>query len=178
MLLIEKDSSSHRISLVSPPPPAYPHKHSHWHHLVPAMATVYKLCLWPDVSVGLFIYAAHLSLHIHVGFLTREKVREATCKWNGCQFCESQWNWAPKIPGCVSKLAKKKSAAKLPKSAFCFECLVGIYLFRKWEKRKHFFPFVWSSLLTFCLKMNNFFISGFAAAVFLGLKRPTVGYGG
>lgn len=28
-----------------PPLPAYPHKHSHWHHLVPAMATVYKLCV-------------------------------------------------------------------------------------------------------------------------------------
>lgn len=178
MLLIEKDSSSHRISLVSPPP-AYPHKHSHWHHLVPAMATVYKLCLWPDVSVGLFIYAAHLSLHIHVGFLTREKVREATCKWNGCQFCESQRNWAPKIPGCVQTCQKKK-CCKTTQECILFWVLGWdtVYLFRKCEKRKHFFPFVWSSLLTFCLKMNNFFISGFAAAGLLGLKRPTVCYGG
>lgn len=139
MLLIEKDSSSHRISLVSPPP-AYPHKHSHWHHLVPAMATVYKLCLWPDVSVGLFIYAAHLSLHIHVGFLTREKVREATCKWNGCQFCESQRNWAPKIPGCVSKLAKKKVLQNYPRVHFVLSAWLGYIFLGNAKKESTFSP--------------------------------------
>lgn len=73
----------------------FPHTHTHtlWHHLVPAMAMVYKLYVCSCVQ--------HIFVRIRVGFLIREKVGEAACTWKRCSFCDSQEERTWKTCFCV-----------------------------------------------------------------------------